>query len=449
MPALSPTMEEGSIASWSKAEGEFVSAGEAVCEIETDKATVDFELADDGFLAKILVAAKDTDPNQSSIQVGQVIGLLVEEEKDILALKDVTLADVSAEQASESSTSAAPPVVDSPPVSPPASVPAPVVAPPSSYTPSAGTGRVFISPLARRTAEEAGIEVTAFHQLGTGPNGRVLYQDVLDYLAGDQHTQQALSSQASSSESLSRASEAAGEFIDVPALDGAALKNNLTFSKREVPHYFLNCEIDLSKVMALREEFHTTQDVEVSVNDFVLKAAAVAMKAVPYVNASFRNTFIRQFVNCHFNVYTQVRSGASGMTTELGLIRDVNSKGLFEISQEVAGLSSAPDGSEAADGDQKKLQMGTFSIINLGMYGVKAAHPIVVYGQSACLGIGSIEEELVPFVPKAGEEEISFEMKPKVLVSLSCDHRVVDGAIGAQWLQHFKKLMENPITMLL
>eukprot|EP00924_Labyrinthula_sp_SR-Ha-C_P005127 maker-scaffold_1-snap-gene-22.60-mRNA-1 protein AED:0.03 eAED:0.03 QI:324/1/1/1/0.6/0.5/6/388/455 len=409
MPALSPTMEEGKIAAWTKNVGDFVAAGDSICEIETDKATVDFEMADDGFLAKILMEAGDT----QVVKVGVPIGVIVEEESDIAAFQDFVPEMSDAEESTEAEAAAPTAVTSTPQVSLP-----PTAAAPEEKLGSSGT-RIKISPLAKKLAAEAGIAVDSLSQIsGTGPEGRIIAENVKDFISkGVPQSDVAVPT------AVSHPLETETSFVSAETLTAL-----LSESKKTIPHYFLNNQIDVTEILKLREELVASSGVELSLSDFLLKAAAKSMSVVPSMNASFREGFIREFENVHINVFTKDAS-----ETKLGLIKNVNSKGLAEISEAAI---------EIEESSLTEAELGTFSVINVGAFGVASINPIIVAGQSGCLGVGNVTDEIVV----NGED---FEERKKVWVSLSCDHRVVDGAVGAQWMQHYKQLLENPHMLLL
>eukprot|EP00510_Aplanochytrium_minuta_P004379 CAMPEP_0184021712 /NCGR_PEP_ID=MMETSP0954-20121128/10105_1 /TAXON_ID=627963 /ORGANISM="Aplanochytrium sp, Strain PBS07" /LENGTH=430 /DNA_ID=CAMNT_0026303811 /DNA_START=216 /DNA_END=1508 /DNA_ORIENTATION=+ len=430
MPALSPTMEEGVIALWNKKEGEEISAGESLCEIETDKATVDFELPDDGFLAKILVEA-----GGSPIKIGTPIGVLVEEESDLVAFANIAAESLvedtpAVEEQSVSSTENVSPPTNTPTKSD-NSIPTPDPTPVPSASMANTGGRSFASPLARKTAAESGVDVGSIP--GTGPNHRVINADVLDFL---QSTPDISSSPDDSQTAHSLFASAEG--VDHPVSKSEQdVANALSRRKQEVPHYYLNSEIDITKLLKLRESLNADLDEAISLNDFLIRAASIVMKRVPDVNAAWHETFIRKYNYCDINV---------AMRTDAGIlypvVRNVESKGLAEIASETQKINSATDALE-----DEMFGHGTFTITNLGMYEVKSFLPIISDYQSASLGVGSISQIVVP--NKDPEVDSKFRVKHVVTVSLSCDHRVVDGAVSALWLQEYKALLEDPIKMLL
>jgi pyruvate dehydrogenase E2 component (dihydrolipoamide acetyltransferase) len=231
---------------------------------------------------------------------------------------------------------------------------------------------------------------------------------------------------------------------------GRGVAARLTVAKQTVPHYYLTVDLELDKLLSLRETLNKElgeKEMGLSVNDFLLKAAALASKKVPEANASWHGDFVRQYHTVDVNLVLGVGDGLLAP-----VIRNVDSKGLRALSAEVAGLLG---GAERGELSEEALQTGTFTLINVGMYGVKAVAPIVSLPQACVLGVGAIENRVVPAAapPKGeaageGEGEV-YRVVPGVTVTLSCDHRVIDGAVGAQWLSAFKSLVEEPMTLLL
>jgi len=423
MPALSPTMEEGVIATWNKAEGDEIKAGESVCEIETDKATVDFELPEDGYLAKILVQA-----GSGAVKIGTPIGVLVEDEADIAAFANVTVGDLGGEDLS-AAPAAPEPAKASVNVADTKTTVTTAVTPPTPVSARVGD-RVFASPLARKTAAESGVDLATIQ--GTGPNSRVVNADVLDFL----HSAPVEAPAAAAGSSQAAVGNVTDRPVTVTEQDVA---NALYRRKQEVPHYYLNSEVDITALLKLREKLNADlpDDSKVSVNDFLIRASAIVMRRVPAVNAAWHETFIRKYNYCDINVALQTDAGVL-----LPVIRNVESKGLAAIAQETHSLQA-----EVNNGESEAFGHGTFTITNLGMFGVKSFLPIVSDYQSASLGVGTISQTVVP--NKDPDSKSKFQVKHVVTVSLSCDHRVVDGAVSAQWLQEFKTILEDPVKMLL
>lgn len=468
MPALSPTMEEGVVASWVAQEGDFVEAGQPVCEIETDKATVDFEVQDDGFLAKILAEA-----GGAPQPVGSVIGVLVEDEADVPAFANVTPADFDATTPVAAAASAADQPSTTPAATPAAApaaaalasaAPTPVAAP----TPARSGERIFASPLAKKLLRENGVELASV--FGTGPNGRIVKADVEAYLASPQAQAQAQAqTQTQAGAPMTALGGGSGPgFDDVPvAADAQALARELEKSKKDVPHYYLNTEIDVTSLLQLRAELNAGLPAaeHVAVNDMLIRAAALCMSRVPEVNSSWYDTFIRHHHDCHVNVATLTPTSAEAAPglgprpaarVLMPLVRSANLKGLAAIAKETRALARVE--AEGEEDDAPDYGVGTFTISNLGAYGLKTFTPIVREPQACSLGVGTIASRAVPAKlgpggggPEGGSADFApaVEMVEVLTATLSCDHRVVDGAVGAQWLQEFKTVLQSPIKLLL
>ena len=306
MAALSPTMEFGGVARWVKQEGESIIAGDIVAEIETDKATIDFEAQDDSFLAKILVPSGSSD-----VPVGTPLAITVEEESDISAFANATSADFGMETAGPPPTTEAPPTATPPPPppSPVAAAPAPAAAASVAVAASSG-GRVFASPAARRVARENGISVNSVGS-GSGPNGRIITTDVESFLL---------------SGGSSRGSMGAGvDFAHTATRHSIA--ERLTRAKQEVPHYYLTVDVDLTEVMRMRDQLKKERAMNISVHDFVLKASASAMAKVPDVNASWMDSFIRQFAYVDVNVAVNTERGLV-----MPIVKNLQSTSLLDLS---------------------------------------------------------------------------------------------------------------------
>lgn len=358
MPALSPTMESGTIGTWLVQEGEGFSAGQAICEVETDKATVTFDAQDDGFLAKILVGTDE-------IIVGAPLMVTVEEEQDVSAFKDFSVDSISVPASAHVP-------VSTPPAAAAPSAPKMHTDPPAvtSATHSArlpSGDRVFASPLARKLAKDAGLDVALCE--ASGPNGRVIASDVLLAIANgipvqsQAHPAAAAVAVAASPSGVQMAAapsviEMAGSEAEMAAL--------LTRTKQEVPHYYLSVEVNLEKLMALRdmlnEQTGTKENAApLAVSDFVIKAAASAMKTVPDINGEWNETFVRQYDQVDINVVM----GAGGMFMA-PVLRDVNSLGVKQIADATASFEDSLFDEEGEVIDTAALGRGTFSIHNLG-----------------------------------------------------------------------------------
>ncbi|CAI9114368.1 OLC1v1015079C1 [Oldenlandia corymbosa var. corymbosa] len=423
MPSLSPTMTEGNIARWLKKEGDKISPGEVLCEVETDKATVEMECMEEGYLAKIVRG-----DGTSGIKVGEVIAITVEEEEDITKFKDY------APSASDSAAPAEkPPTPPSPPkeevTREPVTSTEPKVSKPSS-TPA--EGRIFASPLARKIAEENKVPLSSIK--GTGPDGVIVKADVEEYLAS--RGKEAPASKVSTG-------VAAGlDYIDIPHTQiRKVTASRLLLSKQTIPHYYLTVDTCVDKLMDLRTKLNSLQEASggkrISVNDLVIKAAALALKKVPQCNSSWTNDYIRQYHNVNINVAVQTENGLY-----VPVIRDADKKGLSRISDEVKQLAQKAKENSLKPED---YEGGTFTVSNLGgPFGIKQFCAIINPPQSGILAVGSAEKRVVPGL---GPDQYNFASF--MSVTLSCDHRVIDGAIGAEWLKAFKGYIENPESMLL
>lgn len=425
MPSLSPTMTEGNIARWLKKEGDKVAPGEVLCEVETDKATVEMECMEEGFLAKIV-----RKEGEKEIKVGEVIAITVEEEEDIAKFKDYQ------PSASESS---APPAKETPAPPPPkkevaeepAREPEPKVSKPSA-PPSSGD-RIFASPLARKLAEEKNVNLSSIK--GTGHDGLIVKGDIDDYLASG-------AKEVSAPSKAKPATDAALDYTDIPVSQIRKITaSRLLLSKQTIPHYYLTVDTCVDKLMSLRTQLNSLQEASggarISVNDLVIKAAALALRKVPQCNSSWTNDYIRQYHNVNINVAVQTDHGLF-----VPVVRDADKKGLSTIGEEVKQLAKKAKENSLKPQD---YEGGTFTVSNLGgPFGVKQFCAIVNPPQSGILAVGSAERRVVP---GSGAEE--FKFASFMAVTLSCDHRVIDGAVGAEWLKAFKGYVENPETMLL
>ncbi|MDR6625673.1 pyruvate dehydrogenase complex dihydrolipoamide acetyltransferase [Caulobacter segnis] len=420
MPALSPTMEEGTLAKWHVKVGDTVKAGDVIAEIETDKATMEVEAVDEGVVEAILV-----DAGTENVKVNALIAKLAGEgESPAPAPK------AEAPKAAEAPKSVAPA--------------APAPAAPAPAAPVAADGsRVFASPLARRLASAAGLDLKSIK--GTGPHGRVIKSDVEAAKSGAPAAKAAPASTAAAPAaaeprkalSLEQMGIPAGSYDLVP-LDGMrkTIARRLTDSFRDVPHFPLQIDLEIDALLAARAKINgllEKQGVKVSVNDIVIKAAAVALKQVPEANASYTPEGIAMHHHADIAVAVAIDGG---LITPI--IRKAETKGLAQISAEMKDLAQ-----RAKDKKLKpeEFQGGTFSISNLGMFGIKSFASIINEPQGAIMSVGAGEQR--PVV-KNGEIKVATVMT----VTLTCDHRVVDGAVGARFLAAFKPLIEEPLTLI-
>jgi len=408
MPALSPTMETGNIAGWSVEVGQSISAGDVLAEIETDKATVDFEATDDGVVAKILVSAGSQD-----VPVGTPLIVLVEDSDDVDAFKDYEGA--VAPSAAAPVPAAPVPVTSAAPASP-AAVPA-----------KPKGDRIFVSPLAKKMAKEKGINLAAV--IGTGPGGRIIKADIV--ALGDSRPEVATTQAAATPVAVQAG---VGGYTDIPHTQiRKVIAKALTHSKASIPHYYLSMDIKMDTLMSTRAEVNKVSEVKISVNDFVVKAAAAAMKDVPSVNSQWTDTAIREFSNIDICVAVAT---PSGLLTPV--VRDVPGLGLSSISTQVRDMAGRARVNKLT---LEELSGGTFTISNLGMFGIAHFCAVINPPQAAILAVGGSQQRVVPKGDGFGVENV-------MTVTLSCDHRVIDGAVGSEWLQAFKKYMENPVTMI-
>ena len=438
LPALSPTMELGTIVSWEKKEGDQVSEGDLLCEIETDKATMGFETPEEGYLAKIIIQAGSKD-----IPIGKLLCIIVENQEDVAKFKDFVDDGSSAAAAPSPAAAPAPaaaaPAPAAPPPPPPPPAPAaaqaaaaPAVAAAATSRPSSG-GRPFASPAAKKLAAERGIDLTLI-QAGSGMDGMITSKDVEKFKAPA-----AVAAPGPVTAATTAFPVLSGPVTDIEASNvRKVIAKRLQQSKQTVPHYYLTVECNMDKTMKLRQEINTTfekEGVKLSVNDFIIKAAALSCKRVPACNSAWMETFIRQHNTVDMSVAVDT---GNGLITPI--VKGAESKGLAEISQTVRELAA-----RAKEGklQPQEFQGGTFTISNLGMFGINQFTAIINPPQACILAVGGTEKKVVP--GPDGQPSVVNVMR----VTMSCDHRVVDGAVGAQWLQHFKKFVESPQSMLL
>ncbi|MEC7616284.1 MAG: pyruvate dehydrogenase complex dihydrolipoamide acetyltransferase [Pseudomonadota bacterium] len=407
MPALSPTMETGTLAKWTVAVGDAVRSGDVIAEIETDKATMEVEAVDDGILASIMVAE-----GSEGVAVGTPIGRLAEdgESPDDVAAAPASTAPVAPEPAA------------APEEEPTQPTPAPVPAP--AAVSSAPANRIFASPLARRIAADRGVDLASLS--GSGPHGRILRRDV---------------------EAAETAPAAVRPAVDQAVVQGAStlepnsqmrriIASRLQESKQTAPHFYLTVDCEIDALLAARRQMNdqAPEGVKISVNDLVIRAAAMALIKVPKANASWEGDNTRLFTHADIAMAVAVDGG---LVTPV--IWAAEKKGLAEIASVSRDLATrARDGKLAPE----EFTGGSFTISNLGMYGVREFAAVINPPQGAILAVGAGEQR--PVV-KDGQLAVATVMT----VTLSADHRVVDGAVGAEWLQAFKGSVEAPVTMLL
>lgn len=422
MPAMSPTMSEGGIASWKKKEGDPFSTGDVLLEIETDKATIDVEAQDDGILAKII--AEDGAKN---VQVGSAIAVVGEEGDDISGASEMVSRAPSQLPAKEDKSSVAP--TDGHPPPPRKTEPSELKPQPDSKLEIPPGDRIFASPIAKKIALERGIPLAQIS--GSGPMGRVVREDVEKYKPSS-----TTSHPPSSSLQLP-------DYYDTPVSNiRRTIASRLTQSKQDIPHYYLTVDINMDKVLKLREIFNKTlsekaKTAKLSVNDFIVKAVGCALADVPEANSAWLGEVIRTYKIADISVAVAT---PSGLITPI--VKDVGSKGLATISSETKALAKKAREGKLAP---VEYQGGTFTISNLGMYDISHFAAIINEPQSCILAVGSTQPTLVP----APEDDRGFKTVQIMKVTLSADHRTVDGAVGARWMSAFKGYLENPLTFML
>ncbi|XP_023964820.2 dihydrolipoyllysine-residue acetyltransferase component of pyruvate dehydrogenase complex, mitochondrial [Chrysemys picta bellii] len=424
LPALSPTMTMGTVQRWEKKVGEKLSEGDLLAEIETDKATIGFEVQEEGYLAKIMVPEGTRD-----VPLGTPLCIIVEKESDIPAFADYRETGVADIKPQAPLPSPPPPAAAPPPQ--PTAPSAPAVTSPGA---PAHKGRVIISPLAKKLAAERGIDIVQVK--GTGPDGRITKKDIESFVPPKIVPAQAAPIAPAAP---TAAPPPSGVFTDIPISNvRRVIAQRLMQSKQTIPHYYLSIDINVGEILELRKELNkeVSENVKLSVNDFIIKASALACVKVPEANSSWLDTVIRQ--NHVVDVSIAVSTPAGLITP---IVFNAHIKGLASISKDVASLAA-----KAREGKLQphEFQGGTFTVSNLGMYGIKNFSAIINPPQACILAVGTSENRLVP-----ANNEKGFDVASMMSVTLSCDHRVVDGAVGAQWLAEFKKFLERPTTMLL
>ncbi|MBL1148440.1 MAG: pyruvate dehydrogenase complex dihydrolipoamide acetyltransferase [Pseudomonadota bacterium] len=432
MPALSPTMTEGKLAKWLKAEGDEIVSGDIIAEIETDKATMEVEAVDEGVLAKIVIP-EGTD----HVPVNDLIAVLLEEGEDDGAVEKLLAGgndNATAPAAKEAVKADAPKAA---PVAAPA--PAPTAAP--APIPATSASRILASPLAKRLAEQAGLNLANIQ--GSGPNGRIVKADIENAKTGGTAQKSAAAPQSATFAPASSGPDAAvlAEMLGIPhhLQENSGMRKTiarrLLESKQTVPHYYLTVDCVLDKLLDLRKQINNGADglFKLSVNDFIVKATALALKKVPAVNTSWTDNALVIYDRADVSVAVAI---PDGLITPI--VKDADNKSLKAISAEVKDLAA-----RAKDGKLKpeEYQGGTISVSNLGMFGIKEFVAIINPPQSCILAVGAGDKR--PIV-KDGALAIGTVMT----ATASFDHRAVDGAVGAQFLEAFKNLIENPLTML-
>lgn len=472
LPKLSPTMEEGVLVRWTKKEGDKVSPGDLVAEVETDKANMDFNIEDDGVLLKLLVKEGDT------VKLGAPVAIIGKAGEDVTALMEQAKSSgggggpapeqkqsAPAPKGAETSTSAPAAKKETPAQKAPAPVakkaePAPKKpeakpAPKAEAAPQGG-GKLLASPLAKTLAIELGIDLRTVQ--GSGPGGRIVERDVKAAAegGGNGHAKQAQAdlSQRDDEQHVDQESEqpsqalavrharqmtpdAEGDYTDVPASNmRKRIAARLTEAKRDVPHFYLMRTFDAEPMMKFRGRLNELlgDKAKVSVNDLIIKAVALALRRVPECNAQWEGEAIRMFHRVHIGVAVALDEG---LVTPV--VRDADQKGIGSIAAEVRDLAERAKGKKLKG---HEITGSTFSVSNLGMMGIERFTAIINPPEAGILAIGTVVD--TPVV-KDGQVVVGKRMT----VTMSCDHRVIDGALGAKWLAAFVELIEHPESLAL
>ena len=443
MPKLSPTMEEGQLSRWLKKEGDKVSMGEPLAEIDTDKATMEMQALGNGVLRKILIHDGESAP------LGQMIAVIGEPDEDISSLlneaggaapspaaaKDTPPAKPAA---SEEKETTAPPEArpDTKPAAAPKADTAPDEGATSTTTQSRAVGngnereRLIVSPLAARMAAESGIDLRTVS--GSGPGGRIIKRDVEDLVAGQADTAKTAEAGQRSAAQQSPAEPSA--YRDVPASEmRRTIAKRLVTSLGPIPHFFLTTEIEMDRAAEMRAAINALDpELKISVNDIIIKVAAVALKQHPQVNASFQDKVVRYYEHADIGVAVAIEDG---LITPI--VRAADQKSLSQISSEIRDLAERARNRKLKP---EEFMGATFSISNLGMFGIDEFTAVINPPEGAILAVGAM-------APKPVVRDDEIVIRKMMRVTMSCDHRVIDGATGAKFLQTFKKILENPLLL--
>lgn len=388
MPALSPTMTEGNLVKWLKQEGDKVNPGDIIAEIETDKATMEVEAVDEGILGKILIKA-----GTEAVKVNQTIAFILEEGETLSSIPEAQHLVVN------------PASVEQTPSKPQ------VTSPKSSS--QIKDPKLFATPLAKKIAQEKSIDLNQI--VGSGPNGRIIKIDL-------EKTSQNFTDTKTSS-------------VDIPLNNiRKVIAKRLTEAKQTIPHFYLTIDCNLDELMELRQKLNLYATSKLSVNDFIIKAIALALITVPEANITFHDTFVRQYQSVDVAVAVAIDGG---LVTPI--IKDVSNKSVTQLSLEMKTLAEK---AKAGKLTPEEYQGGSFTLSNLGMYGIKNFDAIINPPQACILAVGQGEQR--PIV-KDGQVKVATIMT----CTLSIDHRALDGAVGSKFLQHFKGLLEEPLRLLI
>ncbi len=428
MPALSPTMEEGTLAKWLVKEGDKVSSGDIIAEIETDKATMEFEAVDEGTIGRIVVSE-----GSEGVKVNALIAILLEDGENA---SEMVLSSASADDAGDKAAVIA---VSAEPATPnPTSSTTPAPAAPAT---SDGT-RIFASPLARRIAADKGLDLSALS--GSGPRGRIVKADVLAAGSAPSKPAPAAVSAVTSAPASSVSSDAIAkiyadrEFTEIP-LDGMrkTIAARLTEAKQTIPHFYLRRDIKIDNLLSFRGQLNKqleARGVKLSVNDFIIKACALALQTVPTANAVWAGDRVLQLTPSDVAVAVAIEGGLF-----TPVLKDADQKSLSMLSAEMKDLAARARSKKLAP---HEYQGGSFAISNLGMFGIDNFDAVINPPHGAILAVGAGVKK--PVIDSEGQVSVATVMS----VTLSVDHRVIDGALGAELLKAIVDNLENPMGML-
>ena len=448
MPKLSPTMEEGQLSRWLKKEGDKVSMGEPLAEIDTDKATMEMQALGTGVLRKILIHDGESAP------LGQLIAIIGEPDEDISAL----LSETGSAEPSKAAAPAARP--ESPPSSPgEEQEPAASTEASAQSTPVANTrtepspkselaasankssgpggngnqrGRLIVSPLAARMAAESGIDLRSI--TGSGPGGRIIKRDVEGLVAAGKAEPARASTAETGQVAVPQSPAEPSAYRDVPASEmRRTIAKRLVTSLGPIPHFFLTTEIEMDRAAEMRKSINDLDpELKISVNDIIIKVAAAALRQHPQVNASFQEKTVRYYEHADIGVAVAIEDG---LITPI--VRSADQKSLGQIASEVRDLAGRARNRKLRP---EEFLGATFSISNLGMFGIDDFTAVINPPEGAILAVGAM-------APKPVVRDNEIVIRQMMRVTMSCDHRVIDGATGAKFLQTFKKILENPLFL--
>ena len=401
MPALSPTMEHGNLAKWLKKEGDVVKIGDVIAEIETDKATMELESIEDGVLGKIFVPS-----GSQEVKVKTLIALLLSKGEDANMIANYN-SSVNEPVKIELNSQIKQEVINDIAV---------------NISKEESNEKKFASPLARRIAQQADIDISSI--IGSGPNGRVIKFDVENILENKKFIP-TINLQNTPREANSKKPHSNMRKV---------IAARLSESKQTVPHFYLTKECNLDKLMKLRQEVNENIEGKISINDFIIKACAIALKKIPEVNASWASDAMIIYNNVDISVAVSIDDG---LVTPI--IKDADKKSVTEISKQMKQLAEKARSGKLVPED---YQGGGFTISNMGMYGIKSFSAIINPPQSCILAIGSSEKRAII------DDNDNIKIANIVSITLSCDHRVVDGTLAAKWIKEFADNIENPIRLL-